>query len=132
MRQLLQFVVKWIASSPGQLTRKFVNCAEAQKLAKLIVKELTVVIVLMIMRMCDSGKLCAGKLWIHSHGAHEKLVQSLTFGVSIEEYPDLTKIPDLFMKAWDKYHHQILSLAYALNPEYHRMKPWLDPTVKKD
>ena len=34
---------------------KFVNCSEAQKLAKLIVKELTVVIVLM--RMCDSDKL---------------------------------------------------------------------------
>ena len=91
-------------------------------------KELTVVIVLM--RMCDSDKLCAGKMWIHSHNAHEKLVQS--FGVSIEEFPDLQKIPDLFMKAWDKYHHPILSLAYALNPEYHRMKPWLDPTVKRD
>jgi len=91
------------------------------------VKELSVVVVLM--RMCDSDKLCAGKVWIHSHQAHESLVKS--FGVSIEEYPDLAKIPDLFMKAWDKDHHPILSVAYALNPEYHRMKPWLDPTVKK-
>ena len=106
------------------------NCAEAQKLAKLIVKELAMVIVLM--RMCDSDKLCAGKVWIHSHSAHESLVKS--FGVSIdhEEYPDLAKIPELFMKAWAKYRHPILSFAYALNPEYHRMKPWLDPTVKKD
>ena len=86
--------------------------------------------------MCDSDKLCAGKLWVHSHAAHESMVQS--FGVSIEQYPDLAKIdiPELFMKAWDKYHHPILSLAYALNPEYmtlyHRMKPWLDATIKKD
>lgn len=34
---------------------KFVNCGEAQKLAKLIVKELTVVLVLM--RMFDSDML---------------------------------------------------------------------------
>ena len=66
----------------------------------------------------------------HLHNAHKKLVQS--FSVSIEEYPDLQKIPDLFMKAWDKYHHPILSLAYALNLAYHCMKPWLDLTVKKD
>ena len=62
----------------------------------------------------DSGKLymalCAGKVWIHSHSAHESLVKS--FGVSIEEYPDLAKIPKLLMKAWGKYHHPILPLAY--------------------
>ena len=51
---------------------KFVNCAEAQKLAKLIVKELTVVAVLM--RMCDSDKLRAGKVWIHSHQAHAETI----------------------------------------------------------
>ena len=50
----------------------FVKCGEAQKLDKLIVKELTVVIVMM--RMCDSDKLCAGKVWKHSHSAHESLV----------------------------------------------------------
>ena len=82
------------------------------------------------MRMSDSDKLCAGKVWKHSHDAHQSLVES--FGVAIEEYPDLQKIPDLFMTAWGKYHHPVLSLAYALNPEYHRSKPWLDPTVKKD
>jgi len=79
--------------------------------------------------MCDSDKLRAGRVWIHSHSAHESLVKS--FGVSIEEYLDLAKIPELFMKAWGKYHHPILPLGYALNPEYHRMKSWLDPTVKK-
>jgi len=80
--------------------------------------------------MGDSDKLCSGKVWKHSHDAHQSLVQS--FGVALEEYPDLQKIPDLFMTAWGKYHHPVLSLAYALNPEYHRSKPWLDPTVKKD
>ena len=49
----------------------------------------------------------------------------------MEEYPDLAKIPDLFMKACGKYHHPVLSLSYALNAEYHRMKPWQDPAVKK-
>ena len=67
--------------------------------------------------------------WIHSRAAHESLVKS--FGVAIEQYPDLAKIPGLFMKAWGKYHRPMLSLAYALYPEYHRMKPWLDPTVNK-
>ena len=100
---------------------KFVNCAETQKLAKMIVKELTVVIVLMRIRMCDSDKLCAAKVWKRSHSAHESPVKS--FGVSIEDYPNLEKIPDLFMKAWAKYHHPVLSLAYALSSEYHRMKP---------
>ena len=89
---------------------KFVNCAEAQKLAKLIVKESTVVLVLMRMTLCDSDKLCAGKVWIHAHSAHESLGKS--FGVSIGEYPDLAK-----MSAW-----AVLPGTYCQTPLCHLVK----------
>jgi hypothetical protein len=44
----------------------------------------------------------------------------------------LRTIPDLWYTAWMKFHHDVYSLAYALNPEYHRTKPWEDESVKTD
>ena len=69
-------------------------------------------------------------MWKHSNVAHQALTKA--FGVALEDWSDLAKIPDLFMTAWKKYYHPILSMAYVFNPEYHRTKPWEDPTVKKD
>ena len=82
------------------------------------------------MKLDDSDKLSAGKIWKRSNDVHEALVEA--FSVLLEAWPDLVKILDLFMAAWGKYHHPTLSAAYILNPEYHRSKSWLDPTVKED
>ena len=39
---------------------------------------------------------------------------------------------ELWDKRWTEIHHPAVAYAYAVNPEYHRAKPWADDSVRKD
>ena len=79
-----------------------------------------------LLRMADSDKIMSGKIWRKAWEVQEDLKAWET------KQPALQGIANLWEKRWAEFHHPILGFAYAINPEYHSVKPWSDESVAKD
>ena len=79
-----------------------------------------------MMKMVDADNLCAGKVWRTAWKVWK------TLQAHELKYPKFAAVSELWYARWRELHHPIYSLAYLLNPEYWRCKPWDDMEVSQD
>ena len=84
------------------------------------------------MKLADSDQLCAGKVWRRCFD----IQNAIDTAAALEEWGDwsdeLEEIKELWAYRWIKLHSPVYAVAYALNPEYHKSKPWEDVEVAAD
>lgn len=79
-----------------------------------------------LLKLADSDRLMAGKIYGKMHEVHKHLEQAEENNSSIHG------IADLWYARWQYHHHPIYCAAYVLHPDNNQSNPLSDPYIKSE
>ena len=81
---------------------------------------------LALLRQADADAIMVGKIWKKMNIAHQHFTDLES------EHPEFKGTANMWMARWDRQHHPIYSVAYALHPDHNESNPLAEPSIQSD